>query len=254
MRDTNFCAYPATGIWHHFLTTGDRAFLARYFPVVERALDWVLTLQSADGEFRWSARDPRHAGGRRALRRQFLDLQEPRMRCPVRRRACRDAKAWRRARAALGDAIRNKPERFDRTWGSKAHFAMDWYYPVLSGAISGDDAKARIAARFDEFVAPGMGCRCLSGVPWVTIAESAELALALLRVGRRDDAARLLDWQHQWRDDSGAYFMGHQYADGRHWPAERPAWTAAAIILAHDAITGETPAAALFRDTLPEAL
>ena len=34
--DANFCAYPAVGVWHHFLITEDEAFLRRMWPMVHR--------------------------------------------------------------------------------------------------------------------------------------------------------------------------------------------------------------------------
>lgn len=43
--DTNFCAYIATGVWHHVLITGDRGFAETMWPVVAKAIDFVLTLQ-----------------------------------------------------------------------------------------------------------------------------------------------------------------------------------------------------------------
>jgi hypothetical protein len=60
-RDTNFCAYPATGIWHLYLVTRDRAVLARYWPA------------RAGGR-----------AGRCAADGQLLDLQKPRLRHPDR--------------------------------------------------------------------------------------------------------------------------------------------------------------------------
>ena len=42
----------------------------------------------------------------------------------------------------------------------------------------------------------------------------------------------MLHLQDQWRDDSHAYWMGYQYAENVPWPVEKPAWTAAAAILA----------------------
>ena len=34
--DTNVSAYIAVGVWHHYLSTGDEAFLHAYWPLVER--------------------------------------------------------------------------------------------------------------------------------------------------------------------------------------------------------------------------
>ena len=79
---------------------------------------------------------------------------------------------WLDARENLGNALRHKPERFDRTWESKARYSMDWFYPVLTGVLSGKEARARISARWDEFIENKLGCRCVSDEPWVTVAES----------------------------------------------------------------------------------
>ena len=35
-RETNFCAYVAVGVWHHYLATGDDTFLDRMWPAVVR--------------------------------------------------------------------------------------------------------------------------------------------------------------------------------------------------------------------------
>ena len=46
--------------------------------------------------------------------------------------------------------------------------------------------QARIDARWDEFVVPGLGIRCVDHRPWVTGAETCELVMALDAIG---------DWQ-----------------------------------------------------------
>ena len=65
---------------------------------------------------------------------------------------------------------------------------MDWYYPVLGGAVRGEEADALLAARWDDFVVPGLGVRCVSTNPWVTGAETCELVLALEALGDRERA------------------------------------------------------------------
>ena len=52
--DTNVCAYVATGVWHHWLCTGDLAFVERMWPTVERALGFVLSLRRDDGLSVWA--------------------------------------------------------------------------------------------------------------------------------------------------------------------------------------------------------
>ena len=44
--DANTIAYVATGVWHHWLRFGDAGFLEEMWPVVQRALDFVLDLQT----------------------------------------------------------------------------------------------------------------------------------------------------------------------------------------------------------------
>ncbi len=40
---------------------------------------------------------------------------------------------WRKANASLGEAIKYKPDLFNMI---KSRYSMDWYYPVLCGAIT----------------------------------------------------------------------------------------------------------------------
>ncbi len=254
VQDTNMCAYIATGVRHYFMVTGDRKFLNTYWPVVKRAINFVLSLQTEHGDIRWTAPSvttPENDALITGCSSIYKSLE-----CAIAlAEKVGDPQAhWIAARAKLGAALRDKPERFDRTWASKDNYSMDWYYPVLVGAITGEAAAARIDAKWDTFVTKAKGCRCVIDQPWVTIAESCELALALLRIGRRSDAEMMFAWQHQWRDEGGAYWMGFQFAENVPWPVEKPAWTAAAVILAADALLGLTPAHDLFtREWVTEA-
>jgi len=157
---------------------------------------------------------------------------------------------WVEARRRLGVALRTKPERFDRTWASKSRYAMDWFYPIITGWITGAEAKERIHARWQEFVEPGLGCRCEIQEPWVTVAESCELTLALLAAGERAKAAEVFAWLTQWRAGNGAWWTGYQLVEDMLWPDEKPTWTAGAILLVADALTGHTAASDLFLTVL----
>ena len=102
----------------------------------------------------------------------------------------------------------------------------------------------------------GLGVRCVSTGPWVTAAETAECALALDALGRSDEALDLLTWAQAHRCDDGSYWTGIVYPERETFPfAERTTYTAGAIILAADALSGATPAAGLFRgESLPDGL
>jgi hypothetical protein len=88
--------------------------------------------------------------------------------------------------------------------------------------------------------------------PWVTVAESCELVLALMAAGDDKRAAQVFSWLLQWRADDGAWWTGYQFADEVLWPDEKPTWTAGAVLLAADALTGYSKASRLFLEALPE--
>ena len=52
--ETNMSAYVAVGVWHHWLVTGDRAFVRHMWPTVRRALDFVVAHAAAVGWVAWS--------------------------------------------------------------------------------------------------------------------------------------------------------------------------------------------------------
>jgi hypothetical protein len=128
----------------------------------------------------------------------------------------------------------------------KSRYSMDWYYPVLSGAVSGEDAKKRIDHLWDKFVVPDWGVRCVSDRPWVTMAETSELILTLAAIEDYSRAKAVFSWLGDKRFADGSYWMGVTFPDGIIWPEEKTSWTAAAVIMAWDAINRITPAAKLF--------
>jgi hypothetical protein len=135
-------------------------------------------------------------------------------------------------------------------------FAMDWYYPVLSGAVTGEAARRWIEASWSTFVMEGFGVRCVSTGEWVTAAETAECVLALDALGMDDAARKLLTWVQALRNDDGSYWTGMVYPEEATFPPlERSTYTAGAIILAADALSRTTLASGLFRgDGLPTHL
>ena len=244
--DTNVCAYVGAGVWHHWLCTGDRAFVARMWPTVRRTMSWVLSLQSAHGPVLWAI----EANGERPWEYALLTGSSSiwhALDCSVSLSAVLGdpQPAWAGALDRLGDAIRTEPgpPRF----ADKSDWAMDWYYPVLCGVMRGEDAKIRLAEQWDSFVMPGRGVRCVSREPWVTAAETAECSMSHAAVGDVDTAIDLLATTRAHRCDDGAYLTGLVYPQRVTFPdQERTAYTAAAVILAADAVTGASPASRVF--------
>ena len=247
-RETNFVAYIATGVWHQYLIGGDTDLLQEFWPMVERAIGFVLSQQSAHGEICWAV-DATGNTMDDALVTGCSSIYKS-LECAINiaHTLHRDATRWVTARARLGEALRNRPERFDRSWESKARYSMDWFYPVLAGVLPRPIARSRLQQRWRTFVEEGLGCRCVSDQPWATVAESAELTMALLAAGDHARAARLFSWLHQWRDHDGVYWTGYQWQEKVLWPLEKPTWTAGAILLAADALTEHTAASHLFRE------
>jgi hypothetical protein len=55
------------------------------------------------------------------------------------------------------------------------------------------------------------------------------------------------DMQHL-RHEDGSYWTGWQFVNQRHFPNERSGYTAAAVVLAADALARATPGSGIFRD------
>lgn len=245
-RESNFVAYVATGVWHHYLISENAEFLRAMWPTVERAMAFVLRLQTRHGDIHWAVNTDGEAM-QDALVTGCSSIYKS-LECAhnIAVTLGEDKPEYLPARERLGDALRNKPERFDRTWESKARYSMDWFYPVLTGVLNKSQSNARLKARWNEFVEKDLGCRCVSDEPWVTVAESCELTMALLAAGDHARAITVYSWLHQWRLADGEYWTGYQFKMDLMWPDEKPTWTSAAILMAADALTEHTPAHNLF--------
>ena len=246
--DTNCCAYPAVGVWHYYLSTGDRNFLEAMWPVIDQALNFVVGLSRPDHHIPWAV----HSDGTRwsyslltgtcsivmsleagLLAAAELDHTRPH---------------WKLALKRLRRLIKHNPESFE----PKHRWAMDWYYPVLCGAVTGVAAAKHLAKQADKFITDHnaddvlSGVRCVHDKPWVTAAETCECALAYLRAGEPEIAQRLFSTTNDMRDSDGAYFTGLVLPEEKTFPhVERTSYTAAAVLLAADALAELSPAAGL---------
>ena len=140
--DSNFTAYIATAAWLHHLVVGDPAFDHELWPVVERALDFVVGLQGPSGEIFW-ARDAKGNAWPRGLVAGSSSVHLS-LGCGLRLAAAlgHDRPGWRSARTRVAEAVAAGSAAFE----DRRRFAMDWYYPVLGGVVRGPAARARITA------------------------------------------------------------------------------------------------------------
>lgn len=243
--DANVCAYLACGVWHHFLRHKDAGFLEAMWPTVERAIDFVLDLQTPRGEILWA----RHADGSpwtfALLTGSSSICHSLRAAIGIAREVGHERSDWERSAAALTHVVANVPDAF----APKHRWAMDWYYPVLAGAVTGDRGRAHLEDRYETFAKEDKGIRCVSDRPWITTAETCECALAYLAVGMRDRALELFAHAQTQRLDDGRYWTGIVYPQQVHFPAdETSTYSAAAVLLAAEALHGSTGGASLFVD------
>jgi len=242
-RETHMAAYLAVGIWHHYLIYRDMDLVGDTWPAVDRAIQFALSLQTRAGDIYWALSpegrpDPMalltgsssiHLSLKCALSlADLLKLRRPR---------------WESARRRLGQAIREKPHLFNMT---KSRYAMDWFYPVLSGALTGEAAQERISRYWKKFVIMEQGVRCVSDQPWVTIAETCELCLALAAMGNHTLARIVFGWISDKTYPAGDYWCGFTCPDMVIWPEDHLTWTNAAVLMAADALYDLTPASRLF--------
>lgn len=240
--ETHHAAYVALGVWHHVLATGDDHFLDTMWPTVRRALDWVVTMQGPEGQL-WWARSPTGAVDQVALVTASASAHHGLLAgLAIASRLGVSVPHWQQAVAGLRHAWAAHPQ----TFAQRGRYSMDWYYPLLGGLLSGAAAWSRIQAGWDEFVLSGLGVRCVSDRPWVTGAETCELALSLQACGRPSLAAELVTAIQHLRHEDGAYWTGLVVDDGVRWPVERTTWTGAAMVLAVDALAATGPHSQVF--------
>ena len=242
-KDTNMTAYLSVGLLHYYLTTRDRDLLRRLWQTVSRSMEFVISLQGPQGEMFWAKRQDGSVDQTALLTGSssiYLSLD-----CALKIADILNKKRplWEAAKIKLGKAIKHKPHLFDQ---SKSRFSMDWYYPMLCGVITGEKALERLKASWSTFIVPDWGVLCVSDEPWVTIAESSELAVSLAAMGLFEESEMIFSWIQDKKYEDGAYWTGVTVPDGVIYTEEKTTWTAAAVLLAADILYDLTPASRFF--------
>ncbi len=251
--DANCVAYVATGVWFHYLLYQDRGALEAMWPMVENGIEFVRELQTHRGEILW-ARRPDGSAWTFALLTGSSSISHSLL-CAIAiaEELGHERPAWRRSAARLARTIRDEPDAF----APKHRWAMDWYYPVLCGAVLGEAGRTRLANRRDAFTIEGRGIRCVSDRPWITAAETCECAMAHLAVGEDAIAHELFAWANKLRSEEDRYWTGIVVPEEVHFPGgEQSTYTSSAVVLAADALTKGSPASELFTNhrNLPAVL
>lgn len=245
--ETNMSAYLAVGIWHHWLLRRDRAFTERMWPVVRRGLDFVVGLQLPFGGISWSQEwdehGPAKVNAEALLACSSSIYQSLRAGVALAELMGEPQPDWELAGGRLGHALREHRDEFL----DKSEFSMDWYYPVLGGAVRGEAAAELLRSQWDTFVIPGLGIKCVEQNPWVTGAETCELVMSLDAIGDHERALEQFAAMQHLREDDGRYWTGWVWPDQVFWPHEHTTYTAAAVVLAADELSRTTAGSGIMR-------
>ena len=245
-RETNFSAYLATGLFHYFLIFEDKKFLERLFPSLEKAMEFVISSQTSKGDIYWAKEEGIEILDDSLITGSSSIYKSLECAIAIYNILGKPIEKLSESRLSLKNSINNNPERYDRSWESKSRYSMDWYYPILCGVYDNKKGISIIDSKWSDFIVLGMGCKCVVEEPWVTVAESSELVIALVKLGLIEKAEYIFNSLHQWRDEDGLYWTGYVYTDEKFWPVEKPTWTAGAVLLAADSLYRFTRGSELF--------
>ena len=242
-RDANMSSYIAVGVFHHYLISGDPAILERMWSTVAAGIDFALSLQTPDGEIHWAISPEGKVDPMALLTGSSSIYMSLKCALAIAKILGHQKPAWKSALTRLGDALCNKPHLFNV---AKSRFSMYWFYPILAGVLTGADARARIDKYWKKYIIEERGVRCVHDEPWVTVAESSELTIALAAMGNFELAKIVFSWIIDRRFDDGSYWCGFTCPDIIVWPEDKITWTNAVALLAADALYNLTPAGHIF--------
>ncbi len=230
--DTNYTSYLATGLWYHYVVTGETGLLREMMPVLDKAMDFVLQFQQPTGEILWACDSNGKVWPGAILGSCCCIWQSLRNAVRVAQVLGVERTKWEHAGEKLLSAIKERPDLFDKYGENDRGFATNWYYPVLTGVLNGDEADALIRQHWDDFVVDSWGCKCVKGTPWVTVAETSELIMTLCRMRDTMRSASMTNWMLQLKDHGGGFQTGVKLPELMIWPEEQNTWTSAGVIMA----------------------
>ena len=243
-RDTNMSSYIAVGALHYYMITKDRKFTKSLWPAIKKAINFTIELQAEEGEIYW-AKSPEGKIDKMCLLTGSSSIYMS-MKCALylAREFNEKIPAWEDAVIKLENALRTRRHVFNV---AKSRYSMDWFYPILCGALRIKDSEKRLEKYWKKFVVEEMGVRCVAENPWITMAETCELVLAIFSMGDKRKAEIVYNWILDRRyEDDGSFWCGFTFPDMVIWPEDRLTWTNAVAIMAADALYNISPASALF--------
>ena len=246
-KQTNYAAYISVAVWHFYLINNDINFLQEFWEPVKKGILFSLSLQHDNGAIAWNI-DEFEKIDEDYLLTGCSSIAKS-LECAI--AICQALgdqnyeSEWRIAHSKLIAALENPSGIFDLK-KDRSRFSMDWYYPILGGINSQKRINSLTTKIKDSFWIQGLGIKCVSDEPWVTVAETSECSIAYKKIGKDKIALELLLNAISIVDSKGIPYMGWQFHENIYWPDETPSWTSAACILAADANNRLTSGAGLF--------
>ena len=234
-------------MWHFYLINNDINFLQEFWEPVKKGILFSLSLQHNNGAIAWNI-DEFEKIDEDYLLTGCSSIAKS-LECAI--AICQALgdqnyeSEWRIAHSKLIAALENPSGIFDLK-KDRSRFSMDWYYPILGGINSKKRINSLTTKIKDSFWIQGLGIKCVSDEPWVTVAETSECSIAYKKIGKDKIALELLHNAISIVDSKGIPYMGWQFHENIYWPDETPSWTSAACILAADANNRLTTGAGLF--------
>ncbi|MEX6429386.1 hypothetical protein [Ferrimicrobium acidiphilum] len=227
--DLNNCLYPSVGLLAYLVGTRDAGNVRRLLRTFDVTVDFVLRQQRPDGSFPWALspdRTPMDGSLLAGSSAMLISLEAVEA---VDALMGRNRPQIKESYGALASFIRDPASRFL----AKDAWAMDAYYPVLAGVYDEVTARARMRLFLEDHWIAGEGIQAIAESRWVTTAETAETAMALIRIGDLALARRLLGDIEQLRCPDGGYLTGWVLPQRVSFPAdEESAYSAAAVVIA----------------------
>ena len=138
-----------------------------------------------------------------------------------------DCSLWRTARHRLGDALRNKPECFDRIVGVQGPLLYGLVLSCFDGRYQRQGRPNNVSTKNGtpslNLASAVAALRNSLGSPWLKPANS------LWPVVAGESASRHVVSKHSALQlDDGSWWTGYVFPDDAYWPDETPTWTAGA--------------------------
>ena len=235
-KPTHYSPYISVAALHHYKIFSDKKKLSELWKTISLALDFSINLQNPNGTIPWSV------DKNNKIEEDFLITGSSSIlksiECAIKISRILeegDNNSWIRAYKSLAMAIKNPKGLFDVTM-DRSRFSMDWYYPIISGALSSEEKDFYIKKILKDFYVDGLGIKCVIEEPWVTVAETSEFIITLVISNRLEEARKIFSEAMNITDENDVPYMGWQYEQNIFWPEEKPSWTSAALILAADSI------------------